>query len=470
MNNRYLLINRITRSYLAIGVTLYLFIFFYWLDSVNYYNILNVAALLSYAYLLWTCIDKDEGYFTNRRLWLTVFIYSVVFVGFYLQMCYFYVGNTFLFSEADARVYSTISERIKDLDFVNGMRYLSHIWGYDDWGAPVFMSTMLRVLPYKLFVNFCYVLMNSVCALCLFSVGKSIMMTRKYAYMAALAYSIASYSVFFMGCYLKEEVLCFLVIVSFFFLYKYRQSGHLVYLMMGGLTSAMIVFFRVPIALFLWTAYASLLLLDGKSHVKRMLFLLVFLIVGVLAVGLVGYSSVRYANDGDVMGSYQYVTTTLFQKMVSSLGALVGPFPTLFQISTVPFTSKPMFGAGILYKFLLFFPFWKGCVYCLKARRVELYPLYLYAVMEMTGLSLVFDGLELRKAMPHLAVFILAAFWFMDCYDRDVTEEIRATPFYYWTNMGMRVSIMVVFLFTLAWNALLRIPGVQHIIMFSTDQ
>jgi hypothetical protein len=88
----------------------------------------------------------------------------------------------------------------------------------------------------------------------------------------------------------------------------------------------------------------------------------------------------------------------------------------------------------------------------------------------MLGLCIVFDGLELRKAMPHISLFILAAFWYMDRFDRDINEEIRATSYYYWTYMGLRASIIAVFLLTLTWNLLLRIPGMQHIILFSTDQ
>lgn len=464
------LISRIIRSYFFIGITLYLIIFFYWLDSVNYYNILNVAALLSYAYLLWACINKDDNYFTERRLWLTVFLYSMVMVALCLQMSFFYVGNTFLFSEVDAKVYSRMADKLKDMEAWNALGYIARVWGYDDWGAPVTMAFMLKIVPHKFFVNFCYIIMNSTASLCLFSIGRTLKMTRKYSYMAALAYGTASYTIFFMGSFLKEEILCFLVIVSFYMLYKYHENGHLPYLAAGGLASLLIVFFRVPIALFVWLSYASLLLLGYKGHIRRMLFILLFAVVGVSAAGLMLYSSARYANNGDVAGSYQYMTTTVFQKAVSSLGALIGPFPTLFQVTTVNFTAKPLFGAGVLFKFLLFFTFWRGFVYCLKARIVEAYPLFVFALLEMIGLCIVFDGLELRKAMPHIAIFIMAAFWYMDRFDRDATPEIRSTRYYYWTYRGVTASTIIAAFMTLVWNVLLRIPGVQHIIMFSTDQ
>ena len=463
------IINRIIQSYFVIGVALYLIIFFYWLDSFNYYNILNVATLLSYTYLLWISINKEEDYFTNRRLWLTVLVYSFVMVGLFLQMSYFYTGNTFLFSEGDARLYERASFLLKDKGFVEALALLSRGATYDDWGAPMSMAFLLKIVPNKLFVNICYILMNVIGALCLFSIGRNIKMSRKYAYMAALSYAISSYSIFFIGSFLKEEILCFLVIVSFYLLYQYNKNQNLLYLAVGGFTSSLIVFFRVPVAIFLWLSYASLLLLGNKGHIKRMLFAFLFITVYLLTVGLLEYSSTRYVNSGDVTDSYQYVTTTLFQKVVSSLGALVGPFPTLFQISTVNFTQKPLFGAGLLFKFLLFYPYWKGFVYCMKIKAVEVYPLFLFTAMEMVGLCVVFDGLELRKAMPHIAIFFLAAFWFMDKFDTDVTEEIRSTPYYYRSYLGLSVSTILVFVMTLTWNVLLRIPGVQHIIMFSTD-
>lgn len=466
MNTNYLLISKITRGYFVMGVVLYLIIFFYWLDSMNYYNLLNVVALLSYTYLLWSCINKDEGYFTPRRLLLTVFIYTSVHVGLYLQMSFFYTGNIFLFSEVDARKYYTFATTMKDMGFADAIGFISQIWKYDDWGAPMTMAFMLKIVPYKAFVNFIYIIMNCVCALCLFDIGQKMGMTRKYSYLGALTYGIASYGLFFMGSFLKEEILLLLVVVSFFFLYQYKAKQNLLYLMVGGFSSLLVIFFRVPVALFIWVSYAALLLLDGKSHVKKALFFFLFLIVGVLCAGLVLYSSSRYANSGDVTESYQYVTTTTFQKLTSTLGALVGPFPTLFQINTIKFTYKPLFGAGLLYKFLLSFPFWKGGIYAIKDKIIDVYPLYVFTILEMIGLCLVFDGLELRKAMPHVPLFILAAFWYMDRFDKDTDEEIRATPYYYWTYMGMRVAIIMVFILTLIWNILLRIPGVEHIIIY----
>lgn len=462
------LVNRILRSYMISGVVLYFIIFFYWLDSFNYYNILNVWSLLSYAYLLWMCTDKNDDFFSNRRLWTIVILYSMIFVGLYQLMSYFYTGDTLFFNVIDATQYERYSFHMKDLSFADGVTYISHIWNYDDWGAPISMAYMLKLVPYKPFVNLCYILMNSIGALCLFEIGK-IIMSRKYAFMASLVYAISSYSIFFMSSFNKEATFCFLVIVSIFFLYQYWKKKSFLYLFVGGFASLLCVFFRVPVAIFIWLSYISLLLFGDKSHTKKGLFFFLSIAISFLALSLFKYSSDQYANSGDVTESYNYISTSFFQKLTSSTGALIGPFPTLFQVSNIEFKNKALYGAGLLLKFMLFFPFWKGAIYCLKSRAVEVYPLFVFSIIEMLGLCLVFEGLELRLALPHFSFFILAAFWYMDKFDSDLTDKISFTSYYYWTYKGLTISIILVFVVTLAWNMLLRIPGVHHIIIFRTD-
>ena len=452
------LLYRLNKSFLLVGLILYPIVFFYWGNSVNYYNILNATVFLSYGYLLWASMDKPDDYYSIRRLGITVFVYSIIFVSLYVLMSYTYTGNTFIFSEGDARLYERMGFRLYEKPMYKMIPYLtSQRWGYDDWGAPLGIALMLKVIPSKLFVNFCYILMNLLSSLLLFGIGKRIM-TIRYAYMASMAYSISSYSLFFMGCFLKEEMMILLIIASFYLLYKYQEGKILLYLILGGFVSLPVILFRVPVAIFVWASYASLLLLGNKSHIKKVLFGFLIVLVFIIAIGLVQYSSERYTNSGDIAHTYVYATTSLFKKVVLALGAIIGPFPTLLQTSSHLINYKPLFGVGLLYKFLLFFPFWKGVIYCIRTKTVELYPLIVFTLLEIVGLVVVFDGLELRKAMPHVPIFILIAFWYMSQFDEDTDEEIRNTPYYYWTYRGFSLCICIVFIMTLAWNTLIRIP------------
>ena len=451
------LLYKTNRAYLVTGLTLYLIIFFYWGNSVNFYNILNAGVFLSYAYLIWISMDKDDEYYSNRRLAITVFTYSLLFVFLYLLMSYTYTGNTFIFSEIDARLYERLSFHIKDMKLSQATSYLSHVFDYDDWGAPIGMALLLKIVPNKLFINFCYILIGTLNALSLFSIGKKLM-TKRYAYISSLAYAISSYSIFFMGSFLKEEMMIMIVLFSFYFLYKYRDTKDLFYLIAGGFFSFLLIFFRVPVAIFIWVSYASYLLFGNKSHLQKGLFAILFILVLVIATGLIQYSTDRYANSGDVTNSYAVTTTTLFQKIVLSSGAIIGPFPALLQISSQSINYKPLFGAGLLYKFLITFAFWKGAIYCFKSKKAEVYPIFLFTILEIVGLVIVFDGLELRKAMPHMPIITLAAFWYMSSFDEDTNSEIRKSPYYYWTYQGFTLATCLVFVMTLAWNTLIRIP------------
>lgn len=459
------MLSKTLQAYFVIGLTAFLIIFLYWLNSVNYYNLLGVVVFFTYSYLLWMCIDKEEDYFTGRRLWITVFVYSLIFVILYLQMSYYYTGNTFLFSERDARTYEKMGFRLVDVPITSMMPYLAeHHWEFDDWGAPLSMALILKIIPSKLFLNLCYILINTCCALLLFDVGKILNMSRKYAYMAALAFSLASYSIFFMGAFLKEEMFVFLVILSFWMLYRYGSSLRLIYLLGGGLASFLIIFFRVPVAIFIWVAYAAWFILSDSGVLRKSLFVILCMVVAILSISLIVYSADRYANGGDVSTSYDYLHTTMFEKAVSTLSALIGPFPSIFQITTnVNITGKALYGTGVLFKLLLFFPFWKGLLLCVKSRCAELSPIYIFCILEIAGLVLSFEGLELRKAIPHVPLFILAAFWYMYQFDSDTTEEIRATPYYYWTYRGFTVSMAISLMIVLAWNTLIRTEHLEHI-------
>lgn len=458
------MLGKMIRAYFVIGLTTYVIIFLYWLNSINLYNILNMTTFLTYAYLLWIGVNKEDDYFTNRRLWFTVFIYSLVFVSLYLLLSYYYSGDTFLFSYRDAKEYERLSFRMKDLGFIEAVDYISQKWNYDDWGAPMGMAFILKIVPSKYFLNFCYILMNTVIALLTFDMGKMLKMSKKYAYMAALAYSIASYSMFMIGTFLKEEIFVLLIVFSMWCLYKYKNSSKIEYLVCGAVSSFLIIFFRVPVALFIWLSYAALLLLGDGSHVKKGLFALLGIGVAVLVVGLWQYSANRYANDGDFTSVGRYASTSLFQKLTGYVSILIGPFPTLHHISGTQLKSRALIGAGELFKFVLFLPYWKGLILCIRSKMTELYPLYVFTIVSILGLMVVLR-VDFRFAMISMPMFMLAAFWYMDRYDSDADEVVRATPYYYWTSMELKVCLCVVLVVTLAWNLLVRDQTTNNIVM-----
>lgn len=445
------LLRKFCLSYLGIGISLYVFLLAYWGVGADVFNMVNVITLLAYGFLIWLSCNKHDDFYSGSRLCLVVFIYSVIFVLLFWLVSDYYTGNTFLFSERDARKYERYSMAMKDMDFDEAWLYISHRWNYDDWGAPMSMAFILKLVPSKVFLNFCYVLMNTISACCLFDIAKRVMMVQ-YAYISTLVYAISSYSIFFQGCFLKEEIMVFWVILSFFSFYRYWYSRNVMWLVSALFAALLLLYFRPAVMLLLFGGYMSLFLLGEKQSPRRFLFLMVVL-AGVLVVStLVQSVADRYVAGGNVSETHIFKATSTFQKMGVAVGALIGPFPQLFafadNVNKVPFHST-----GIFFKFMLFAPFWTGLIYAIRSKAYVVFPIFVFSVFETLALIAVFE-LEIRKFMPHIPFFIIGAFWYMSQFDEDADDEIQRTPYYVRVNRLMNVSIVVVFIVSLAWNIL----------------
>lgn len=450
----YSLLDNTIRWYIIISVFLYLILLAYYGDGcISFYNALVIYTFACFSIILWKSNLWDSTLFTSRNLAGTVFAYSVVLVSLYLLMSDYYTDKTFLFSEADAKAYYKHTMALLDRPAERWTSYLvSKRWNFDDWGAPIAFALMFHIIESKLFVNFCYVIMNTIGAVCLFRIGRTIMTTR-YAYLAALTYSISSYSLFFMGSFLKEEMLVFIVIVSFYLLYMYRKSNRIGYLIAGSFISLLILFFRPPIVAFVGMSYMMMLLSRTKKGAIRYFVIALILAVSVAGFGLVQDSADKYANGGDFSESYYYNNTSTFQKIVLYVGALFGPFPQMLQFDD-NYTYKPLLASGLLFKLLLAFPFWGGLWHAIRFNYKEVWPLFSFAVLEMLGLAVALDGLELRKAMPHVPLFIVAVFWFLDRCDRNLASEATKSDSFLWTRRIFKGSLMAVFFAVLVWNTL----------------
>ena len=440
------LLTSTSRAYIIIGAFLYIALIYYWNFPHPYYAALNIFTFTTFAIFVWKAPRMKPHKYTVKRLWLTVFFYSLVFVALYLLLSDYYTGNTYIFSEKDARLYEDLSFRIKGLSYKEALYYIT-VMGelpYDDWGAPMVMSYILKIIPAKLFINFIYVVLNTLSACMLFGLGRSIM-DRRYAYTATLVYSISSYSIFFMGSFLKEDMLLFLVIASMYMLYRHRVKKNHRSILWGLAASVLILFFRPAVAFGIWLAYITNFIFVERKRIIQIIFAIIGIAVLFISLSLIVENLMRYKSIGDDI----FETSTLLTRLVLYAGGLFGPFPYMIQIEPLP-SFKPLYGAGLLFKLLLFFAFWKGFIYCIRKRKSALFPIFTFVIIESLGLIMAMDSLELRKALPHIPFFILAAFWFMYEFDFQPQKHL----YFRFTKWEFNVCAVVVFVLTLMWNIL----------------
>ena len=256
------MLSKVINLYIFTSIGLYLLLLLFWGEqSLSFMNAVNITVFVCFSLLIMVSYYQRENFYTNVRLGVTVFVFSISAVSLYCYMSDYYSGDTFLFSKSDAMVYYKLSNILVTSDFNHWIGILtSKGVEFDDWGAPIGMSFFYMLWQSKAALNIGYVVLTSIAAVSMFDMAKTFMIKR-YAYMVALTYSVSSYMLFFNGSHLKESFMSFITIESFAFLYKYINEEKVIYLIIALLFSVFMAFFRVPVMGLMWMGGITYLLL-----------------------------------------------------------------------------------------------------------------------------------------------------------------------------------------------------------------
>ncbi len=418
--------------YLWAGIILFSVLPFYCNDIISYYNFINILFFVSYCIVLWCSIGKNEEYYSYGRLGITVFCYSIIFVFTILDASVYYSGDTYFWDYTDPYAYSQVDDVIVESEtpFFDQPALIQKLWtwwDFQDWGASMTQSLFLNLIHSKYFLFISQTMVGAVGAMMMLSLGKRIMQI-EYAYMAALTYSISSFSIFYYASFRKEIFMVFIVITCFWAFYRYLSSKNIAFLVLAFFMTILMVFFRGAVTGLMLMGIMSYF--GGKKLNKNNAGPVAFVIVAVLVISMPIILAKLSSFADDLSRNENYVDTTTFGIVTSTVGVLIGPFPQLLQLGVTNMSQLPWYGPGLLLKFILFLAFWNGFVLVLKKWEVTILPLFVFTVLEMLALAVMNDGLELRKAMPHISTFYLAAFWFISEYDERAEKE-QSTPALY---------------------------------------
>ena len=411
--------------YIWTGIILFSALPFFCDDIISYYNFINILLFISYIVILWCSIGKNDEYYSYGRLGITVFCYSIIFVFMLLDASVYYSGDTYFWDYTDPYAYSQVDRVIVETEtpFFDQPALIQKLWtwwDFQDWGASMTQSIFLNLIQSRYFLFVSQTAFGALGAMLMFGFGRLIMRPG-YAYMAALSYSISSFSIFYYSSFRKEIFMVIIVIVSFWAFYRYLTSKKSVFLILAFIITFFMIFFRGAVAGLMLIGMMSYF--GGRKLNKDNAGPVAFAVLAVLAVASPILISKLNSFLDDLSTNENYVDTTPFGIATSTVGVLIGPFPQLLQLGVTKMSQLPWYGPGLLLKFLLALAFWNGFVLCLKKWEVTILPLFVFTTLEMLALAIMNDGLELRKAMPHISTFYMAAFWFISKYDERVEKE-----------------------------------------------
>lgn len=444
-------LNKITQNYIWIGSAFYLILLFTIVESFNAVTMTNIVMFTAFAVLLYKSTREPETFYTQRHLFTTVFFYTLCGVAVMFALSYSYNGNTFCFSERDARLYYDNALKMAKWSFSDIMTYLSRYWEFEDWGGFIVPSMLMHLIAAKWFVNLVNVFIGSLTALTLFDIGTKIM-SRRYAYMATLAYCTASFTIFFHATFLKESMFLFFVIMAFGQFYKFLEKYRIWNLIGALLCSGAVFFYRPVVVLFLWMAMGSYFMFNFKKVAINIAIVLVLGTAVYFASTIFNEAIMKYtANTNFVISNdeeQQESGNGTFYYATHIASAMIGTFPTLTS-TNIQKTSLSLCGAGVFYKFLLAIFFWLGGIFIILKRYRPLYPLFAFCLIEGTAVVIAIDALELRKSLPHIPMFIMTAFWFMDQIDNNPAIQDR---WRHAVKIIFPISMAITFGVTLLWN------------------
>ena len=156
----------------------------------------------------------EEVYYSEKTLFYTVFIYTFLIGIFFMLISEYYDDDHFLFSKKDAMYYFKLSNKAAGMGLSQGIKFIVRGYTFEDWGALIFDTLALYLIPSKLFVNAIYIVLGAISSVMLYRIGKSFL-PEMSAYLAALGYSTSSYIIFFHCSFLKESLFVFVVICQY---------------------------------------------------------------------------------------------------------------------------------------------------------------------------------------------------------------------------------------------------------------
>ncbi len=358
-----------------------------------------------------SCNEKRD--FSEKMLFITVLIYTLCLGVFFILISEYYEGDDFLFSKSDAIYYFNLSSKAASKGIFEGIQFITKNYTFEDWGALIFDTLALYLIPSKLFVNIIYTLLGAISSVLLYRIGKSYM-PEIFAFLASLAYSTSSYIIFFNCSFLKESLFVFIVICTFYYLH-YAISFHLTrYLICATVCLGLLFFFRPAVAAMIATSIAFYYAISLKGNAVS-----IFIYIATLGIMLASFKTAQdmILNntaggnlDAVIAETSNRSYSSSFNYFVSFFGAFLGPFPTLLPKVTGP-SSLEYQGAGLTYKLFLVFPFWFGVYYVLKNKFIQFLSIIIFILMEMLVTGAVCASLELRKVLLHVPFMYIIAFY-----------------------------------------------------------
>ena len=373
----------------------------------------SLLAFISQMSLLLYFSKEYKTEYSGKTLFLVVFIYSLLLGTIMMAISYYYDGDTFMFNKSDAIIYFNESMRTNDVGFLPNVAYIMRKFEFEDWGALIFDSLLMSIIPDKLFLNFIYMLTGAVSSLLLYRIGQHYM-PNTYAFVGALAYGTSSFIISYHCTFLKESLFVTIVICAMYNLCRliHQESNSAFFCVIVFL--GLLFFFRPAVAAMVIMSFMVYFAIKQRHSALSLFMYMIIIVIFVIALRSMMDMADRYSSGNEekmeLSGNSKAYSGT-FNTFVNIFGGFFGPFPTFFTKQGEMPSNIQFYASGLTYRLFLIIPFWAGMCLVIKNKLFELFPIVIFTLVEMLATGMVSASLELRKVLPHIPLTYIISFY-----------------------------------------------------------
>ncbi len=401
----------------------------------------SLLAFVSQLSLLLYFTKEKRNIYSEKVLFVIVFIYSILIGIVFMTLSYIVDNDTFMFTKVDAMLYYKGSIRAYDIGLFQNMDLIIEKKAFDDWGAYFFDSLLMSIIPNKLFLNFVYMLTGAISSVLLFRIARHYM-PDVYSFVGALAYGTSSFIIFFHCTFLKESLFVAIVICAMYNIDRLIHKESKFALVWALFFSGLLFFFRPAVAAFIIISYFVYLAVKNHGSASSLFLYIGVFVVFIIVIQFMINIADRYASSAEVKmeeSGNNKAYSGGFNNFVSIFGGFFGPFPTFFSKQGENPSAIQFYASGLTYRLFLILPFFTGIYFIIKNKVLELFPVILFILVEMLATGIVHASLELRKVLPHIPFTYIISFYGIS----------------YWQDKGLSRRIPRILIYILAIGLLL---------------
>lgn len=444
------MLRAINKKYLLFGTFFYVFVAFLFPVELKALYLVNYLSLIMVAVFVGQLGKRPDDYFTKKNLGVIVFFYSLFMIFCYNVISYYYTGNLYIFSDADAMLYHREASVMADLPFVKSIDYYLSRHESEDLGIVIILSTLYNIVASKVLLSILYLFVAIVTANCIYSISARFM-SAKYAFLCALVYCMSSYVIWYHSSGLKESVLVLLITLFYSSYYRVTIDEKAISILWLALVPCMLLLFRPVLAMFCLFSIGMGLLLKRKLSVPQVLLLIAGTLAGMYFMEKIVSSTDKFLVGGtESMLEIKEISGMVkgsisFTYFVNTLSSMFGPFPS-------PLSSKVhlmFYAPGLIFKVFISVAFWFGVIHCIHIRMSRMYPMLAFILVEMASLTYILEALELRKSLPHFPLVYIIAFIFIYKFDNNQLLTLKNHMLY---KKSFHVAAIVLCGLMVYWN------------------